>query len=313
MKISEFSFKSATGVCDIYARRFLPDNEQVQAVIVMHHGMAEHSDRYLEFFEFLTSKGYAVYMHDMANHGKSNQNAAETGYFGDRGGYNALLFDFKTVFETAKKEYPTKKIIICGHSMGSFIARCFTAKYAKDGISGAIYIGTGGSNPAAAVGDFVSRSIAKIKGAKYKSKTLDKLIFGSYNSKFEKRTACDWLSTDSASNDKFIADPMCGFLFSAAGINDLIKLNISANSKEWYAAIPKSLPVLLISGDMDPVGAYGKGIVEINNKLKESAHTNVTMKLYKGLRHEILNEPSKGEIFCDFDTFIRSNVLRSDD
>ncbi len=309
MKIDESYFKSATGICDIYWRRFLPDDGEVQAVVVMHHGMAEHSDRYLDFFEFLTSKGYAVYMHDMANHGKSNQNKEETGYFGDKGGYNALIKDFKTVFDTAKKDFPEKKIVICGHSMGSFIARCFTARYPNAGFDGAVYIGTGGSNPAASMGDILSRMVCSFKGCKYKSKMLDSLTFGSYNNKFEKRTPFDWLSTNEASNDRYIADPMCGFLFSAAGMNDLIKLNIESNSKDWYAKLPKSLPVLLISGAMDPVGSYGKGINEINDKLKESGHTNVKMKLYDGLRHEILNEPSHQTVYNDFDAFIRESVI----
>ncbi len=308
MKITESTFKSSTGVCDIYWRKFIPD-EDVKAVVVMHHGMAEHSDRYLDFFEYLTSQGYAVYMHDMANHGKSNQNAEETGYFGDKDGYVGLIKDFKIMFDNAKSDYPDKKIVICGHSMGSFIARCLTARYPDAGFSAAIYIGTGGSNPAASIGDILSRAVCKTKGTKYKSKMLDSLTFGSYNNKFEKRTTFDWLSTNTESNDKYIKDDMCGFLFSAAGMNDLIKLNIESNSKQWYENVPSSLPILLISGEMDPVSSYGKGIKEIYDKLNESGHTDVTMKLYTGLRHEILNEPSKMDVYNDFSNFIKEKVL----
>ncbi len=309
MKVYEDYFKSSTNVCNIYWRKFIPEDENVKAVVVMHHGMAEYSERYVDFFEFLTSNGVAVYMHDMANHGKSNQVPEETGYFGDKDGYVGLIEDMKILFDKAKEDYPDKKIIICGHSMGSFIARCFTARYPDAGFSGAVYIGTGGSNPAAPIGDMLSKLICKSKGTKYKSKMLDSLTFGSYNNKFEKRTSFDWLSTNVESNDKYIADDMCGFLFSAAGMNDLIKLNVESNSKEWYQKVPKDLPILLISGEMDPVSSYGKGIKEIYEKLKESSHTDVTMKLYKGMRHEILNEIGKEEVYNDYAEFINKKII----
>jgi alpha-beta hydrolase superfamily lysophospholipase len=239
MKTQEYSFKSATGVCDINGSKYIPDNDDVKAVLVIHHGMAEHRERYLGFIEFLTSNGIAVFMHDMANHGKSNQNFDESGYFGDKDGYKNLVKDLKTTFDMAKAEYPDKNIIVMGHSMGSFIVRCFTAWYADAGFNGAIYMGTGGANPIAGVGDALSALVAKIKGTKYKSKTLDKLTFGAYGDKFEKRTSFDWLTRDTDIVDKYIDDKYCGFLFSAQGMNDLVKLNVSANSKEWYSSVPK--------------------------------------------------------------------------
>ena len=99
MLIKDFKFKSATGVCTITANAFVPDDNNVRGVLVMHHGMAEHNERYHGFFEYLTSNGIAVFMHDMANHGKSNQNADETGYFGDKDGYKGLIKDMKSVYE----------------------------------------------------------------------------------------------------------------------------------------------------------------------------------------------------------------------
>lgn len=309
MKIKEYRFNSATGVCKIYARSFAPESGEIKAVIVMHHGMAEHSDRYLEFFEDFTSRGYVMFMHDMANHGKSNSNTEETGYFGDKDGYKGLAADFKAVFDIAKKEYPNEKIIICGHSMGSFIARYFTAKYAGAGFSGAVYIGSGGPNPIAGIGEKIAALVAKVKGSRYKSKTLDKLTFGSYGDKFEKRTAFDWLSRDSKAVDKYIADPMCGFLFSAAGMHDLVKLNIAANSKEWYAKVDKNLPILIISGDMDPVGDYGKGLKTVYNRLTETGHSGAELKLFHNDRHEILNEPDKKDVYNYIDMWITDNVL----
>ncbi len=309
MNVKDFGFESATGVCTINGSVYTPDDGNVKAVMVIHHGMAEHRERYNGFIEFLTENGIAVYMHDMANHGKSNQNPSETGYFGKKDGYKHLVKDFKTVFDMAKADYPDKKIIVMGHSMGSFIVRCFTAWYADAGFAGAIYMGTGGANPIAGIGDFISSAIAGLSGSTHKSKMLDKLTFGAYNNKFEKRTPFDWLTRDTAIVDKYIADDYCGFLFSAKGMNDLVKLNIAANTAEWYSKVPKDIPILVVSGAMDPVGNFGAGIKEIQTKLEESGHNKAQMKLYEGARHEVLNETNKEEVYADILSFIEKNVL----
>lgn len=308
MNKKEFNFQSATGQCEIYGCEYTPDSGEVKAVIVMHHGMAEHQGRYQAYFEYLTSQGFAVFMHDMANHGKSNVDFNISGYFGEKDGYKALIADLKTVFDMAKAEYPDKKIIVFGHSMGSFIVRCFTAQYGNE-IDGAVFMGTGGPNPIAGMGDKISAFIAKTKGKFYKSKTLDKLTFGSYNAKFEGRTPFDWLTRDNAIVDKYIEDKYCGFLFSAQGMNDLVKLNIAANTKEWYSAVPKDLPILIVSGELDPVGEYGKGLRTIEANLIGTGHKKVTLKLYPDCRHEILNELNKEEVYADINSFIVNKVL----
>lgn len=303
MKTEEFQFASNTGVCEIFGKIYTP-NENVKAVVVLHHGMAEHQERYLDFIRYLTDNSVAVFMHDMANHKMSNQDKSITGYFGEKDGYKALVLDLKTVFDKAKGMYPDTPIIMMGHSMGSFITRLFTAWYSDAGFKGAIYMGTGGSNPVAGMGDMLSKFVAKVKGSKYKSKTLDKITFGTYNDKFEKRTSFDWLTRDTKIVDEYIADEYCGFLFSVKGMNDLIRLNIEANTQEWYNKLSKDLKILLISGDMDPVGNYSKGINEIAQKLSESGHNDVRVKLYEGGRHEILNETNRGEVYADVLDFI---------
>lgn len=297
MKIEEYSYPSATGVCTIFGNVYTPD--EVKAVMVIHHGMAEHQQRYRGFIEFLVSNGYAVFMNDMANHGKSNQNFAETGYFGKENGYKALVQDFNTLYERTRAAYPDKKIVVMGHSMGSFIVRCFTAWYNDADITGAIYMGTGGSNPIAAIGDKLSSTIAKATGYTKKVKFLDSMTFGSYGKRTEKRTNFDWLTRDEAIVDKYIADEYCGFLFSAQGMNDLVKLNIEANTDEWYNSVPKDLNILVVSGAEDPVSAYGKGIEEIKGRLATSGHYNAEVKLYEGARHEILNETNRDEVYAD--------------
>ena len=305
MKTKEFSFKSATGVCRIHGCEFLPEGE-VRAVVIIHHGMAEHINRYADYVKHLTDMGYAVFMHDMANHGKSNQKTELLGYFGENDGYKNLVKDLKTVYDLAKKEFPDKKIIMFGHSMGSFIVRCFDCAY--PGASDAsVYMGTGGSNPAAGMGKAISNLIASIKGSTYKSKMLDKMTFGSFNKKTDKKTSFDWLTRDSAIVQKYIDDDYCGFLFTVKGMNDLVNLNVWANSAECYNTVKKDLPILLVAGADDPVGAYSKGINEVADKMKASGHTNVTVKLFPGCRHEVLNETNRKEVYEGIDAFLNAN------
>lgn len=307
MKKVEYTFKSATNVCDIYGCKYIPDND-AKAVIVIHHGMAEHQGRYQNFIEYLTNNGYIVFMHDMANHGKSNSDFELTGFFGKKDGYKALVADMKTTFDMAKKDYPNLPIFTMGHSMGSFINRCFTAWHNDLNLAGTIYMGTGGANPIAGIGDKLSSLIAKLTGYTKKVAMLDKMTFGSYGDKFEHRTNFDWLTRDTKIVDEYIADKYCGFLFSAQGMNDLVKLNIGANTDEWYQNVPKDLPILVTSGSMDPVGEYSKGINQVGDKLKATGHDKVTVKLYENARHEILNETNKDEVYADILEWLNSLV-----
>lgn len=306
MVIKEFKFESATGVCTISGARYTPDDGAVEKVVVIHHGMAEHSGRYQEFIKFLTENGFAVFMHDMANHGSSNQNAIETGYFGETDGDKALIKDLKTVYDLARREYPDKKIIVMGHSMGSFVVRCFTAQFNTLDYAGVIYMGTGGSNPLAGIGLALANMVIKTKGPLHKSKLIDKMTFGSYGKRTEGRTASDWLTKNEAVVDAYVADEMCGFIFSAAGMRDLVKLNVAANSDEWYEKVPKELPILLISGAEDPVSEYGKGIHEIDEKLTATGHVALTTKLYDGDRHEVLNELDKETVYADILAWLKA-------
>lgn len=299
MNIKEYTYPSATGVCTIAAKSYFPDDGVFDKVLVVHHGMAEHQERYLGFIGFLTANGVAVYMHDMANHGKSNEDPALTGWFGEKDGYKGLIADFRTNVLKAKEENPGKKLIVMGHSMGSFICRIYTSLHPEDGFDGAIYMGTGGPNPLAAAGDKLSALIGAVCGKKHKSKMLDKITFSAYSKPFEHRTAFDWLTRDTEIVDKYVADPYCGFLFTTQGMNDLVKVNVQSNTDEWYAQLPKDLKILLISGAMDPVGDFSKGIEAVSAKLAETGHENVTTKIYPNARHEVLNELNKDEVMAD--------------
>ena len=190
--------------------------------------------------------------------------------------------------------------------MGSFVTRRFLAKY-PEAVTGAVICGTAGANPAAGAGILIAEIIEKLLGGHHRSDFLDKMAFGAYNKKFEKKTGFEWLSVNKKNVDAYVKDPLCGYRFTANGFRNLFALLKSVSDKKWYDAVP-DIPLYLIAGDMDPVGNYGKGVEEVFNKLRASGHTKVSLKLYKGLRHEIHNENERYEVLDDIVSFVGSII-----
>lgn len=294
----EFTFPSVSSLAEIHAASYVPESGEIKAVIQAAHGMAEHLERYEKFAEALCEKGFAFYINDHLGHGSSVKSKDELGYFGEKDGWKNFVEDCHKLTEIIKKENPSVPIIFFGHSMGSFVARAYSSKYADD-IVGAIYCGTAGPNPAAGAGIMLTNIISKFKGSHYRSKLIDKIGFGTYNSKFEGRTPFDWLSRDNEEVDKYIADELCGFLFTAYGYRDLFSLLSYVSSDEWFNGLSKALPVLLIAGAMDPVGEYSKGVEKVYDSLCNAGKTNVQRILYPDARHEILNEKACFDKVCE--------------
>ena len=294
----EFYFPSVSGLSDIHAASFMPEEKEVKAVLQIAHGMAEHLERYEAFAEVLCENGIAVYINDHLGHGKSVKNDDELGYFGEKAGWKNFIADCYRLTRIAKDENPGKPFIFFGHSMGSFVARAYSLEYAND-IDGAIYCGTAGPNPAAGMGSLIAAAIGKIKGDHYRTKLVDKIAFGAYNNKFEQRTPFDWLSRDQFQVDKYVADKYCGFLFTAYGYRDLTSLLGFVSGKKWFESLDKELPVLIISGAMDPVGNFGKGIDQVCEKLEAAGKKNFKKILYPDGRHEILNESALFDKVCE--------------
>lgn len=293
----EYSVPSKSGVADIYARCWVPADGP-RAIFQIVHGMAEHGERYEDFAKFLCKNGFAVLVDDHVGHGKSIKDDGDLGYFGENNGWDAFVEDERALTELIKTEYPDIPVIFFGHSMGSFIAREYIRRYGTDEkIKAAIFCGSSGKNPASAIAIKLAGAIAKVKGSKHYSKFIDKVAFGPYNKKTENRTPFDWLSTDKAEVDKYIADKYCGFLFTAVGYRDLFTVLDKVSGSDWYGSLNKELPMLVISGEDDPVGAYGKGIKQIYNDLNSAGQKDVTLKLFPGMRHEILNEVDRVEVY----------------
>lgn len=300
-EIKEISVNSTDNIHTLIGRIYIPEGE-VKGIFHIVHGMTEYIERYDVLMAALAENGYVAFGYDNLGHGKTARDDNELGFIAHKDGWKYLIKDVDAFFCAVKKIYPDKRIILMGHSMGSFIARLAAENYGNN-YDRLIICGTGGNNPLAKIGLFLTKIISAFKGEMHVSKLVDKIAFGTYNKKFEGISKYDWLTKDRAIIEKYQNDKYCTFPFTVSAMYDLIKLNTASNRKEWYKEIPKDLPILLISGNDDPVGKYGKGVKQVYNSLK-SAGADVKIKLYENCRHEILNDSCRNEVISDILKFI---------
>ena len=305
----EFYFKSSNHISNIYSVIWIDENlKEYKGIIQIVHGMAEHIIRYEDFAKFLASNGFIVCGNDHIGHGKSVNHKSEFGYFGEgEFNYLKLVKDIKKLNNIVSNKYNNLSTILIGHSMGSFLARDYACRYPKN-IKCSIFIGTSGKNKLIDIGrKLCSIKIKKGIGNK-NSKIMDKIAFGNYNTKFRNnKTNFDWLSSDEKVVKDFINDENCAFIFTYAGFYDLFTALKMVSSNSWYRKFNKKMPVLLTSGNMDPVGNYGKGVKEVYKKLKKN-NANVEIKLYENMRHEILNEKNKINVYNDILNWINQKI-----
>jgi len=266
-----------------------------KAVVQLIHGMAEHIQRYDEFARFLNQLGFAVIGHDHLGHGESVQPSAPIyGFFGEQGPENVVT-DIHQVKQWAVNRYPQLPYFMMGHSMGSFALRNYLQDYPVT-VQGVIFMGTGTSPlPLTAALPFIKKMAEK--QPKKPAPFIDKLAFGSFSKKFPEASSFNWLSKNQANVADYENDPLMGFVFTNNGFATLFSLVKRANQKNWYQAIPKELPILIISGAEDPVGDFSKGPAKIQKQLKHAGFQHVTLRLFPTLRHEILLETEKATVF----------------
>lgn len=296
---SELTFPSKDGIHTIYAEIYTPKRRTAKGVVQLAHGMIDYVGRYKALADYLCGEGYILAGNHHLGHGKSVASADELGYFADEGGAEYVVQDMHTMNRLLRDEFPTLPITVMGHSMGSFITRLYISKYPHS-IKGAIIHGTGGPNRLLPLGKALASLIAKTHGKRYRSPLIKKLAFGSYNSKFPKSEGDDaWLTRDISAVSGRATDKYTSFDFTVSAYLDLFSMIGDCNSKAWFDSYPKELPTLIVSGDMDPVGNYGKGPDYVYKHLLISGCKSVDLKMYEGARHELFNETNKDEVFSD--------------
>ncbi len=289
----EFYYPSKDRLTQIHAIEWIPETE-VRGILQIAHGMVEFIDRYDRFANFMASQGFYVVGNDHLGHGKSVRDEAQYGYFAKHDGNFCVLGDMQQLREDSRKKYPGVPYFLLGHSMGSFLARQFIEKFGE-GLSGAIIMGTG-YQPVATLdlGIALTSVFQQARGGHYRSTTINNMALGSYNASFEPaRTKNDWLTKDEAIVDAYEANPLNQFVFTVNGYYNLFRGMRYAQRQVNLDKIPKTLPILVVSGQNDPVGNFGKGPETVAQSYRQTGIRDVTLKLFPDDRHEILNEFDK--------------------
>ncbi|MBQ7776042.1 MAG: lysophospholipase [Lachnospiraceae bacterium] len=309
MKMEEFYFDSKDGTSKIHAVQYIPDTTSIVCVVQIVHGMAEYVERYEEFAQALTKRGIVVTGENHLGHGKTVGKDGTLGYFCEEDPATVLVEDVHTLRKQIQKQYPGVPYFIVGHSMGSFMVRNYLCRYGE-GVSGAVLLGTGmHTKGSLRLGQFLVKVQKKLFGSKHVSILINWLAFGSNNQKFKPaRTRMDWLSRDEKMVDEYVANPLCGFLFTINGFEALFELIFRLYDKQGLDRIPKKLPILLASGSQDPVGENGRAVKRSYDSLKNAGLEQVQMKLYEKSRHEILNDLDKEIVTKDICDWIMSTI-----
>ncbi len=301
---SEFYYPSHDGLTKIHATAWEPEGDPV-AVLQICHGMCEHMGRYAPFATYLAEHGYYVVGNDHLGHGASVVSDEKHGYFADPNGNECVIEDIHTLRTTTQEKFPDLPYFMLGHSMGSFLVRQYIEDYGK-GLSGVIIMGTGSqANITLAMGKRMCKRSARKHGWDYRDARIERMAFGRYNKQFEPaRTPSDWLTKDEAIVDSYKDDPWCSFTFTVNAYYHMFSGIQLAQKMSRMEKIPNRLPMFLVSGALDPVGANGKGVTKAYKAYKRANMSDIMMQLYEDDRHEILNELDRDEVFADLLTWL---------
>ncbi len=279
----------------------LPDNNKPDKIVVLHHGMAEHSSRYTYVAQKFTEKNKAFVHYDMRGHGETARSDEELGFLADKDGFNTVTRDLLTVINTVKEKFPDLPVFLLGHSFGSFVSQNFIEQFGSE-INGCILSGTAGPRLGLGLSLYLAAGlICLFQGKKARSKFLTWCSFGSYNEHFpdEDPAKLNWISSDKAAIDSYMNDKFCGFMVTNAFYRDLGYALSTIHLRRRMKKIPKNLPVLIYCGTDDPVGSYTKTVKNLYKCYKKYGIQDVTEKYYPGGRHEMFNEVNKDEVIAD--------------
>lgn len=268
----------------LFLYRWSPDGE-ARAVVQLAHGMGEHAARYRRFAQALTEAGYVVYADDHRGHGRTAGSPEEHGRLGD-GGWQALVDDLGAVGAHARSEHPGIPLALFGHSMGSFAAQQYALDHSAD-LDALVLSGSTACDVIVAQLDPDAET-----------------DLSAFNEPFEHRTGYEWLSRDEAEVDAYVADAACGFGLDAAATRQMVEGLPQTGDPARLAGVRDDLPILVVSGSDDPLAGGGQLVELVGQRYRDAGVRDVTVTVYPGARHEILNETNRDEVTADILAFL---------
>lgn len=300
---------TASDAAALYVNHWFPE-QPPKAVIMIAHGMAEHSGRYARLAAALVAAGYAVYAHDQRGHGRTAQRGV-LGHFADQDGWHKVVGDLASLNHHIRQQHPDAPIFLFAHSLGSYIGQAYLMQHSCS-LQGAILSGSNYRTlPLYRIAAVIARFERWRQGPTGRSALLDFLSFGAFNKAFKpRRTGFDWLSRDPAEVDKYVQDPLCGFRCTNQLWVDLLGGLQQITPPERLAQIDAALPLLVIGGACDPV-SDGKRLADLAQALRLAGNPSVDLKIYPGARHELLNESNRDEVTSDLIHWLDTALTRS--
>ncbi|MBR3041531.1 MAG: alpha/beta hydrolase [Eubacterium sp.] len=309
------TFLSSDGITTIHAVEWTPEDKP-KAVVQLIHGMVEYIERYDDFANYLTSQGFVVVGHDHLGHGQSVRSIEDWGYICDIAPARALIRDIHKLRKLTSKKYPDIPYFILGHSMGSYLLRRYLS-HKGEGLAGAIIVGTGSeSDIVTRSGLMLVRSTAQSKGWHFRSEKIRNMTYGAAYKKFDTEGVDpegSWICSVPEIMEKYNNDARCQFTFTLNGYEALLSTVLYVNQKQNIEHIPNELPLLITSGEQDPVGNLGKGVKKVYQQYVKSGIEDIECKLYPEDRHEILNEFNKEEVYADIQDWIERHMIKEEE
>jgi len=282
---------------------YIPDSPR--GIVQISHGMAEHKERYKNFMEYLCNNGYVVVINDHRGHGKSIRDSNDLGYFYDESG-KFIVDDLLKVTVYIKDRFSGLPVILLGHSMGSLVVRAYLKKYPKE-INKLIVCGSPSKNDNIDMAITLTKLIKKVKGDRYRSNFIYKLVFGKYMKDFSGDSPHQWICSNIDVVNEYDKDNLCGFVFTTNGFLNLFHLMKDVYNRDGWLCENIDIPILFVAGNADPVIDSEVKWQSAQDFLRSIGYTRISSKLYPNLRHEILNEIGKEEVYNDILEFIGNN------
>lgn len=273
---------------------WLPEGE-VRAAVQLIHGMCEHIGRYDAFARRLAELGCAVFARDLPGHGAD---CPTLGYSGDDM-WQETLTVLRQDHQALRDRFPGVPVIVFGHSYGSFLLQRLIPELGADAY---ILSGSNRQQDAQKLGRLLA--MARELPPAEPAERLAQLTFVAYNQSFDAEGPNAWLSRDLEQVEKYNADPLCGFVSSGAFYQGMYGGLIGLCDPAFPPATEKATPILVMSGDKDPVGNFGTGVEALAALYRERGY-NVTLRLYPEGRHEMLNETNRDEVVSQITHFIQ--------
>lgn len=296
----ELYYTSSNGSDTIYASIYTCENPKI--IVQILHGMCEHIERYENFADFLNEHNIIMAGNNHLGHGKT---ASKLGFFSSENSLEYAISDINILSDKLKQEY-NLPIVYLGHSMGSFLLRYYMSKHTTEK---SIIMGTGYINNFSAYSLlFLSSLISLFKGDDYTSSFIINLTTDKFG-KMVNGEKYDWISYNKENISQYINDPYCNFDFTLNGYKTLSKCIIEINKKSTIKKTDPNTNILFISGKDDPVGNFKKGVIKVYNKYKKAGFKNIKLKLLDNMRHEILNEENRHEVYDILLNFINKKTV----